>query len=299
MLRALRELLGESSTSEWMDSFTSYTYLNQAAREFVQRTECLRSEQTITTVAEQSAYDLNSDFMQLWMRDSGNIPFIKFYDGSSYSWCWWRDYPDVYLGNVTTSVSHPSSFTITDNATLPTRLTGTASSAGALSGGQATLTHATANFVTGKVSPGDQVHNTTDGSDGIVLSVTSATALVTALFGGTENDWDSSDAYVIQPQARWKLILDPPPSTSSYTVTVPYVQMPDPVYSDYGRWRIPDGAHMTIVQYAAFLYKYRDREPQYGDQLYKWFEQGVRRWGAKVNEGIKAKDRLKVNLKVR
>ena len=299
LLRALRELLGESSTSEWMDNFTSYTYLNQAAKEFVQRTECLRSEQSITTVADQAEYDLNADFLQVYLRDSNNQPFLKFYDGTNYSWVYYRDYQDIYLANNTTGVTHPSTFTISDNATLPTQLTGTASSAGALSAGQATLTCTTGGFVAGKVSPGDVVHNTTDASDGIVLSVTSATALVTALFGGAENDWDSSDAYVVQPQARWKIILDPKPSTSSYVLTVPYVQAPNPVYSDYGRWRIPDGALSYIVNYAGWLYKYRDREPQFGDQLYKMFDMGVRKWGARTKESLRPVERLKVNLRVR
>jgi hypothetical protein len=297
MLRALRELLGESSTSSWMDDFTSYTYLNQAAREFVQRTECLRTEQTITTVSSQASYDLNADFLQLYLMDSSNTPFVKFYNGTSYSWCYYKDIQDVYLANNTTGVSIPSNFTITDNPTLPTRLSSTATSSGALSGGQCTLTDTTALFTTtGKLSAGDQVHNVTDGSDGVVLSITSATVCVTALFGGSGNNWDSSDAYVIQPQARLRLTLDPMPTTAGYIVTVPYVQIPNPVYSDYGRWRIPDAACIHIVQYAAWLYKYRDREIQFGDQLYKWFEMGVRKWGARTNETLRPKNQMRVNF---
>ncbi len=59
-------------------------------------------------------------------------------------------------------------------------------------------------FQTQGVLPGMIVRNTTDGSYGIVKSVTSETVLVLetqnngqGLIGGTENDWDVSDAYTI------------------------------------------------------------------------------------------------------
>lgn len=41
LLRQLRDLLNESDSSGWLDDFTSYMYLWQAAVEFVTRTECL------------------------------------------------------------------------------------------------------------------------------------------------------------------------------------------------------------------------------------------------------------------
>ena len=51
--------------------------------------------------------------------------------------------------------------------------TRTTTSAGAAVGGASTLTDTGGDF--SDVSPGDIVHNTTDGSDGIVLSKTSST----------------------------------------------------------------------------------------------------------------------------
>jgi hypothetical protein len=294
MLRALRDLLGETSTSEWFDSLAAYQYLNQAAREFASRTECCRAEATLTTVASQAAYNLPADFLQLWMLDSKGKPFVKFYDGTTYSWCYWKDYQDIYLANNTTAVARPSTFTVTDNSTLPTQDSGTATSSGAASGGQCTLTDTAATFQTSLISAGDIVHNTTDGSKGYVLSVTSETACVTALFDGSGNDWTSSDAYVIQPQARLKLILDPPPSTAAYSVIVPYVQRPAPVYSNYGRWRIPDAACIHVIQYAAWMMKYKDREPQFGDAFLRSYEEGVRRWASRTQESIRYKEQVKV-----
>lgn len=296
LLRTLRELLGESSNSDWLDDFTSYGFLNAAAQEFVQRTECLRSEQSITTVAETASYDLNADFLQLYLRDSSNNWYLKIAYSTTTNWIKWKPYEELFTSTAT-SIPYPSNFAIIDNPTLPTLLTGTASATGAASGGQCTLTNSpSGGFVAGKVSPGDSVNNTTDGATGIVLSVTSATALVTALFDGSGNDWTSSDAYAIQPQARLKIVLDPPPSVSGYTITVPYVQRPNPVYSNYGTWRIPEGAHLPICQYAAFLYKYRDREAQFGDAFNVMFERAVQKWARRTNENIKAKDTLKVNF---
>lgn len=60
------------------------------------------------------------------------------------------------------------------------------------------LTSATATFKTKNVPVGALVKNTTDGSTGVVTSITSETILVhTQLEGGTENDWDANDNYEI------------------------------------------------------------------------------------------------------
>jgi hypothetical protein len=193
-------------------------------------------------------------------------------------------------------VSKPDSFTIVDDNTLDSQATGTCTSAGALSGGQATLTDSAADF--SDVSAGDIIHNTTDGSMGIVLSKTSSTVLVTALFGGTDNDWDSSDAYVIQPQGRLQLKFDPPPSTASHTLTVHYIQRPKPVYSDYGVFRFQPQHMDAIIKYAAFNYKYRDQEPNFGDALYRHWDMQTRRASNSLGKSIGNK-RINVSFKAR
>jgi hypothetical protein len=50
---------------------------------------------------------------------------------------------------------------------------------------------------------GQTIYNKTDGSSGEVQSNTSTTVTVTALSGGTDDDWDEDDEYIVQkPQSR-------------------------------------------------------------------------------------------------
>ena len=190
-------------------------------------------------------------------------------------------------------------FSLRDKQSLNTQVTGTATSAGAASGGKALLTDTSALFwTTDKVWPGDTAHNTTDGSDGIVLSVESTTTAYCALFGGTDNDFTSSDAYVIQPQGRVELILDPPPMNSGDIIEVTYVASPPPVYDDYGVYRFRQHVCEAIVKYAAWLYKYRDSEPDFGDKFYVAWDKAVRDESSDLNPYLKER-RLRVNLKRR
>jgi len=193
----------------------------------------------------------------------------------------------------------PDGFAIRDKQTKATQSTGTATSDGAAAGGECTLTDTSAEFFSSEyVEPGDVAHNTTDASDGIVLSITSDTALVCALFNGTDNEWDTDDAYVIQPQGRLEIFLDPPPATAGHIVRVDFISRPDPVYSDYGIYRFRQHAMEAIVKYAAWLYKYRDQEPNFGDVLYQWFDKAVRQEAFNLHPE-KKRARWTVNLKAR
>lgn len=293
LLRRLRNLLNEDSDSGWLDEQTSYDFLYDAAIEYVDRTGCLRTTQTITTTAEETDYDINPDFFRLYLKNSSNNFYIKYNDGSNDTFPTWRDYEEIIYENNTTSVSVPGRFTIIDTD-LPSQVTGTTTSDGADSGGLQTLTDTAGDFT--DVGAGAIVHNTTDASTGVVISKTSSTVLVTALWEGTDNDYTSGDAYVIQPQARYKLMLDPPPSTASHTITLSYVQRPDPVYSEYGVYAFVNPS--ALVKYASWLYKYRDKEPNFGDAIYKFWEMEVRRKAYSVNRGQRPA-RFKVNLKAR
>jgi hypothetical protein len=269
LLRRLRQLLNEDSDSDWLDVQSSYDFLYEAAKATVDRIGCLKSTQNITTVAEDDEYNLNPDFMRLYAKNKSGNYYVRLNDGSNNNFLTWKDYEEIIYEDNTDSVAIPSRFSIIDTSKA-TQVTGTATSAGALSAGECTLTDTAADF--SDVNAGAIVHNTTDSSDGVVLSKTSSTVLVTALFGGTDNDWDSSDAYVIQPQSRYQIYLDPPPSTAGYTLMVPYIQQPAPVYSDYGIYRFSDQYKEALVKYAFWLYKYRDREPNFGDAMYKFWE---------------------------
>jgi hypothetical protein len=296
LLYQLRQLLNEASDSGYLDTKTSYHYLNEAAHEVIRRTRFLKASQTITTVAEQSAYDLSADFMQLYLRNDENEEFVTINDGSTNHFAYWKDYDDIVYSDNTTSVTLPGFFTILNNATLATRISSTTTSAGAASGGECTLTDTAADFT--DVSAGDIVHNTTDGSDGIVLSKTSSTVLVAALFGGTNNDWTSGDSYIIQPQGRLQVVFDPPFSTAGYTITVRYIQRPAPVYSDYGIFKIPSQYMNALVKYAVWLYKYRDSEPNFGDSFYLYFDRQVRAIADTINHSLNRKG-VKVNFRAR
>lgn len=59
-----------------------------------------------------------------------------------------------------------------------------------------TLTDSAADFLNWGVEVGDTIANTTDGSSGTITAVT-ATTISVALSGGTDDDFDTSDAYTI------------------------------------------------------------------------------------------------------
>jgi len=297
LLYRVRQALDEDSSSSFMDDRSSFDYLYEAAIELAMRTKALRSSQSITTVADQDGYTLNADYLGLYAKDTHNRFFVKYTDSSSNdSFLFWKDYEDILFENQTASVTVPSFFTIIDDSTKDSQVTGTATSTASAIGYQSTLTDTAGDF--SDVSAGDSVHNTTDGSDGIVLSKTSSTVLVVALFGGTANDWTSGDAYVIQPQGRMKLVLDQPPETAGETITLNYIKRPDPVYSYYGTYRFQNHHLMALVKYAAWMYKYRDREPQTGDQLFQYWDRQVGVSSEQIRNSTNQKG-FKVNRKAR
>lgn len=282
LLYRLRTLLDQDELAGDVDVKTAYGLLYDAAIEFVNRTSCLTSSQTVTTVSDQAEYTLSADYLKLYLINSSHKYIVKYQDASSnVSFPTLTDYGKVFNKSTNPSQNIPSNFAVTDNQTLSSRITGTTTSAGALSAGESTLTDTAADF--SNVSAGDTVHNVTDNSSGIILSKTSSTVLITALFGNT-NKWGSGDSYVIQPQGRMIITLDPPPANSGHTLIVPYVQRPAPVYSDYGVYRFQPQYGDALVKYAMFLYKYKDANPNFGDRLYQIFDNKVRTYGYQLNK---------------
>lgn len=274
LLRQIREALDEDSTSSFMDDRTSFDYLWQAAIELAMRTKLLVSSQTITLVADQEGYTLNSDFLGLFAKDrTEGRYFITYNDGSTNTFPFYHEYEDVIFEDQTASVPRPNYFSIINDPDKDAQATGTATSTASSTGYQSTLTDTAGNF--SDVSAGDTVHNTTDGSDGVVLSKNSSTSLEVALFDGAANDWTMGDTYIIQPQGRMKLILNPPPSVAGHTVTIDYIKRPDPVYSHYGTYRFQNHHMSALIKYAAWMYKYRDRDPQTGDMLFQYWDRAI------------------------
>jgi len=289
----LSGILNENSLSDFMDERTSYDYIYEAVKEFVRRTKSLTGSQSISTVVNQTSYDLTSRFMHLYFRDSWNRLIIKYTSSGQDSWLTIRDY-DMFVQNQRTgSVPNPDSFTLIDNQNQPTNVSGTATANGAASNGECTLTDATAPF--SNIQYGDSVHNTTNGSSGTVIALTSTSAIVTCLFGGTSAEWALGDSYIVVPQPRKSLILDPPPSGANDTITVPYIELPIPVYSPYRSYRIDHQFEMALVSYAAWLYKYKDRQPVFGDALFKYWDAQCRRAVNETNKTFNRKS-FRVNM---
>lgn len=286
--RRLRELLNEDSDSEWLDTRTTFDFLYEAATELVNKTHCLKDTQEITTVVDQTDYNLSADFLKLYLKNTSGNLVVKWGDDNFITW---KDENDILYGNQTTSVSMPDSFAVS-NADVPSQITGTATSNGTATGGLCALADTGADFT--NVEAGASIHNTTDGSTGVVTSKTSSTILNTALFGGTNDDWSTSDAYVIQPQGRFKLILDPPPEGVE-TVTVYYIKKPAPVYSDYQVYGFVDQYATALIKYAFWLYKYRDKEANFGDAMYRYWDSAIRNAGYNTNQALNRK--MKVSFK--
>ena len=282
LLRDLRAILQEDTSSAFLEDRVSYEFLYQAACEFVHRTGCSTTTQSITTVSGTSAYELNPDFLYPAYKDKDNKEYIKINDGTNSYWIYQGQYEEIIADNNTTSQTIPDRWAVIDNA-AETQITGWATANGTATNGECTLTDTNALVYLTDVTAGDLIHNLTDGSHGYVISVTSSTALITALFDGAGNDWATNDSYIISSQNRSKLILDPPPSVSGYTVTVYYVQRPTIVASPYRQYRIPAKYRNTLVKYAAWLYKYRDRDIAKGDVFQNWFDLECRKAAAEYN----------------
>ena len=297
----LTKVLQEDNSVGFMDLRISYAYLYDAVCEFARISESIKGEQTIITQASVAEYNLDPLFSTLWLTDDDNKYVIKYYDGSGTSWPMFRDYRGIYVTDNITAVTNPWNFTVT-NADLATQVTGTVGGVSTQIRGESTLLDTSAHFLT-TTAVGDEVHNTTSVATGVVIAVTNDTHLVTAMFSivqgqSTPIGWAGSDAYIIVPQARKKLILDPAPSTPGHIVTIPYLAKPAPVYSQARTYPIDPSYEQAIVRYAAWLYKYRDKDPNFGDAWYKHWEMAVRRLKRQEDKAL-GRRRITVNLRRR
>ena len=262
LTRLVLDALDEDSVSDrYADQRKIYECLDEAAGIFCREAMILHASATLTTVEDQQAYDLPPGFVALFMKTRYGRYFIKYSDGTYESFPRMDTYESLYRAKLTESQDIPSRFALIDKGDKESVIEGTATGDGAASGGECILVDTGKSFTTTHmVHSRDVIHNITDGSDGFVLSVTDATHLVVALFDGTDNDITSGDAYVIQPAAEQQVFLDAPSSTAGHTITVPYVCMPDPVFSNYGFWRFSPRVSRAIAAGAAGLFKTPKRE---------------------------------------
>jgi len=301
----LQALLDEEVGASFIDTKTAYDFLNEGAEEVARQTNILVGTQSITTVADQTNYSLNADYLALYLKDKNNQFFIKYNDGTTNHFIPEDVFSDITITDNTDSVLIPSRFTIVYDPSEDSTLTGATTSAGALNSdnGESVCNNSAAPF--GNVSAGDTIHNTTDDTTGVVTEVTSTSALVTAMYpndphsAATEDqNWDSSDTYYVQTQGRYNLVLDPPPSTAGHTITLYYVQKPSPVYSHFNTFKFPRQLNLAVVKYAAWLYKYKDREPNFGDQWYVRADNEMRK-GKRMTDRALNKQKIRVNMRAR
>jgi len=280
LTKLVLDALDEQSVSDnFADQRRIYENLDWAAEIFCWETGLLRTSIDITTVADQQAYDLPPDFIKLYMKNNRGKFFLKYtYDTDKVCWVYMVSYEKLFKANYTDPKNTPNFFSIIEKEDKESLITGTATADGAATGGECTLTDSTKKFLSDdKVYPRDIIHNTGDGSDGYVLSVTDDTHLKVALFDGTDNDFTNGDAYVIQPAAERQLVLDAPSENAGHTITIPYICTPSPVFSDYGFWRFRPRTCRAIAWGAASLFKVPKRQFKESKELGGHFAAEVQR----------------------
>lgn len=272
MLKTLEGILNEEGCSPILDTFFSFEVLDKAASDYLRETKGIARTETLTTLLDTQEYSLPPDFLGLRIRDNQHRNVMRYYDNVNalYHWPYLKSYDYLYLANranITGSQNTPDYFAITDTD-IEVQITGNAASgSGTLVGGECTLKGATAAF--SDVHARDRVHDTTESYYGIVLEVEASNSLKVALFNdGEPVATASGNAFLIQPAAHAKIVLSDPSEVEGHTMDILYYGMQNPVYSDYRIWSFPPTACAGICKKAAFEYKYKDRQPDFGDRLY-------------------------------
>ena len=250
--------------------------LDAAVTEFVRQTRQLTASIAITTVEDTQLYNLPPDFIEPFAKGQKRRFYGKYSDGTNTFWPVLTSYEKIYRSNLTDSKEYPSRFAVIDKQTQDDPITGTATATHAASAGECVLEDSAASFES-TVSVRDIMHNTTDDSTGIVLKVTDDNNITCALFSGTNNAFTESDAYVIISAGNYQVYLDAPSKTADHTLTLPYICMPKPVYSDYGFWRFPPMSCRNICYEAAYLFKADyDFDPKRDKHLHDQFVNEIR-----------------------
>jgi hypothetical protein len=277
LLQAVLDQLDDTSQVRREDRRRIFRALDLAAQAFCRFTRIYRRSVTVTTAEGEQHHDLPPDFLDLYMQRPNGRRYVRYTAGADVTWPAVVPWEQIYRLNLTERQETPSRVAIREQETTPALITGTATAPGAESRGAAVLTDAAKNFLTtNRVWPRDAIHNQTKDSDGIVLAVTDATHLQVALFDGKSKGITSGDTYTIVPATRERLSLEAPAASAGHAIDIPYVGMPDPVYSDYGSWRLSDARCYGIASGAAMLLKLPESSWQEAQVLSRGFMEEVK-----------------------
>ena len=262
--RAMLDFLDEENVDAlYASTRRVWESLDHAASIFCRETGYLKKSVQITTIAAAQTYDLPPDYIRPAMQNRQGRYIAKYTDSDgNVFFPILSSHERIYKANLTDSQDSPYRFAIRDKQSVSDALYGIATAtADPATGDTVTaLVDSTATFSSDSVRARDTVHNVTDQSDGMVISVATESTVWTAVFEGTTNAWDVGDSYVIQPAAEFELVLDAPSESSGDVFELYYVCMPEPVYHDLGMWRFPQRVCRAIAQGAASLFKGVKRE---------------------------------------
>ncbi len=283
MLRALNEA-GFSST--YLNRRDAYEKLDEAACDFARRAFCLTNTVEIITVAGRQAYDLPPDFLEPLVK-GGDGRFFGAYEDSAGD----RSFPvltsfeKIRLASLD-SADVPGSFCIMDKQTRPVLVEGSATGAGAEANGESALTDTSASF-TGTVNKRDVIHKVTDGDDGVVLSVSGVSDLLTAIFNssGEPVGWTAGDSYSILPMSRNSILLDAPSASGGGIFVLDYYCLPAPVFSEFSFWRFDPKCCRAICKEGAALFLDEKKEWKAAKGLHNEFAREIRQ--ARIETGRK------------
>lgn len=227
-----------------------YDCLDEAACTFARISGSIYNSVTITTTADQQSYPLPPDFIRPLTKDRGQNYVGKYVTpAGDVSWPRATSYEKVFRSDLTAAAEQPKRFCIVQNPTAAEQISGTITAAGASGGGRAELHDDTADF--SAVMVRDAVYNLTRRTTGIVL--TAGAILTCAMFPSGRGGFVIGDSYVIRPESREQLLFDSRSSISGATLTLPYVSLPRPVYSDYDFLGLAPETCRAIAAEAAFL----------------------------------------------
>ncbi|MEW5736073.1 MAG: hypothetical protein AB1921_14585 [Thermodesulfobacteriota bacterium] len=276
-LRMARAVNESGASSSYLSQEEAYGKLDEAAVAFARDTMTITNRTSIAVSAGVQAYDLPPDFLGLYLKTARSRRFFVKYRTAAgddfFAFLTTRE--KIEYANQTEAVEAASAFAITDKQTAPSRITGTATGASVAENGECTLAASGADF--SGVFPRDIVRNTTDAARGIVLSRTDATHLVTALFSGTRNNWSAGDGFLIQSSAVKQILLYAPPQNDGDAITVDYLSLPSPMYSEISVWRFAEHLCPAVCELAAALFLEDKKEYPAAQLLRAKYEAAVRK----------------------